>query len=88
MSKNFETILEQVHHLSRWEQLALIASIAQIIGEDEPDILLAHIIEENRRRLAAFEARETQAEIDKLVKEAKSGWWERNKDRFPGLADA
>jgi hypothetical protein len=46
MSKNFETILEQVHYLSRWEQLALIASIAQIIGEDEPDILLPHIIEE------------------------------------------
>ena len=88
MSKNFETILEQVHHLSQWEQLALIASIAQIVGENEPDILPAHIIEENRRRLAAFEAEEMQAEIDKLAKETKSGWWERNKDRFPDLADA
>ena len=30
----------------------------------------------------------TQEQIDDLAKEAKSGWWERNKDRFPGLADA
>jgi predicted trehalose synthase len=30
----------------------------------------------------------TQEQIDELAKEAKSGWWERNKDRFPGLADA
>ena len=30
----------------------------------------------------------TQEQIDELAKEAKSGWWEKNKDRFPGLADA
>lgn len=30
----------------------------------------------------------TQEQIDELAKEAKSGWWERNKDRFPGLVDA
>ena len=60
MSKNFETVLEQVHHLSRWEQLALIASIAQLIGEDEPDHFPDHVIEENRRRLAAFDAGETK----------------------------
>ena len=30
----------------------------------------------------------TQEQIDELANEAKSGWWERNKDRFPGLADA
>ncbi|WP_169315682.1 hypothetical protein [Haliscomenobacter hydrossis] len=29
----------------------------------------------------------TQEQVDQLVKEAKSGWWERNKDRFPRLAD-
>lgn len=29
----------------------------------------------------------TQEQIDELAKEAKSGWWERNKDRFPGLED-
>ena len=29
----------------------------------------------------------TQAQIDELAKEAKSGWWERNKDRFPGLEE-
>ncbi len=30
----------------------------------------------------------TQEQIDELAKEAKSGWWEKNKDRFSGLADA
>ena len=29
----------------------------------------------------------TQEQIDELAKEAKSGWWERNKDRFPGLEE-
>ncbi|MDX2069997.1 MAG: helix-turn-helix domain-containing protein [Haliscomenobacter sp.] len=29
----------------------------------------------------------TQEQIDELAREAKSGWWERNKDRFPGLED-
>jgi hypothetical protein len=56
MSKNFQTILEQIRHLSRREQLALIAYIAKLINEDEPD----HVIEENRRRLAAFDAEETK----------------------------
>jgi hypothetical protein len=60
MSKNFETVLEQVHHLTRWEQLALIASIAQMIGEDEPDVFPNYVIEENLRRLATFDAGETQ----------------------------
>ena len=26
-----------------------------------------------------------QSEIDKMAKEAKSGWWEKNKHRFEGL---
>lgn len=26
-----------------------------------------------------------QGEIDKMAKEAKSGWWEKNKARFEGL---
>jgi len=29
----------------------------------------------------------TQEQIDELAKEAKSGWWERNKDRFPEEED-
>jgi hypothetical protein len=60
MSKNFQTILEQIRHLSRREQLALIASIAQLIGEDEPDHFPDYVIEENRRRLATFDAGETK----------------------------
>lgn len=60
MSKNFENVLEQVHHLTRVEQLALIASIAQMIGEDEGDVFPEYVIQENRRRLAAYDARETQ----------------------------
>ncbi|MBK9492909.1 MAG: addiction module protein [Haliscomenobacter sp.] len=60
MSKNFENALEQVQQLTRWEQLALIASIAQLIGEDEPDIFPEYVIQENRRRLAAYDAGETQ----------------------------
>ncbi|MDZ4679477.1 MAG: hypothetical protein SH848_10900 [Saprospiraceae bacterium] len=60
MSKNFENVLEQVHHLTRREQLALIASIAQITGEDEPDVFPEYVIQENRRRLAAYDAEETQ----------------------------
>ena len=27
----------------------------------------------------------TQDDIDKLAKEVKKGWWEKNKHRFPGL---
>jgi predicted trehalose synthase len=30
----------------------------------------------------------TQEQIDELAETVKSGWWEKNKDRFPGLADA
>jgi putative addiction module component (TIGR02574 family) len=37
MSKNFENVLEQVHQLTRSEQLALISSLAQMLGEDEMD---------------------------------------------------
>jgi predicted trehalose synthase len=29
----------------------------------------------------------TQEQIDELAKEAKSSWWERNKDRFPEEED-
>ena len=60
MSKNFENVLEQVQHLTRSEQLALIASIAQIIGEHESDIFPEYVIQENHRRLAAYDAGETQ----------------------------
>ena len=60
MSKNFENVLEQVQHLTRSEQLALIASIAQIIGEHESDTFPEYVIQENRRRLAAYDAGETQ----------------------------
>jgi post-segregation antitoxin (ccd killing protein) len=28
----------------------------------------------------------TQEGIDRLAKEAKSGWWEENKERFKGVA--
>lgn len=27
----------------------------------------------------------TQEQIDELAKEVKTGWWEKNKNRFPGL---
>lgn len=27
----------------------------------------------------------TQEQIDELAKKVKTGWWEKNKDRFPGL---
>ena len=27
----------------------------------------------------------TKEQIDELIKDAKSGWWEKNKHRFPGL---
>lgn len=56
MSENFENVLEQVHRLTRSEQLALIASIANMIGEDEPNMIPEYIIQENRRRLAAYDA--------------------------------
>jgi hypothetical protein len=60
MSKNFQNILEQIRRLPRREQLALIASIAQLISEDEADHFPDHVIEENRRRLATFDAGETK----------------------------
>ena len=60
MSANFENVLQQVHQLTRSEQLALIASIAQMIGEDEPGLIPEYAIQENHRRLAAYDAGETE----------------------------
>lgn len=60
MSENFENVLEQVHRLTRSEQLALIASIAQLMSEDERDELPEYVVQENRRRLAAYDAGETE----------------------------
>ena len=60
MSKNFEEVLTQVHQLTRWEQLALIASIAQMIGDDESENLPEYVIQENQRRLAVYDAGEIQ----------------------------
>jgi predicted trehalose synthase len=33
---------------------------------------------------AIKDSQATQEQIDELAKEAKSGWWEKNKDRFKG----
>ncbi|MEZ4991913.1 MAG: addiction module protein [Saprospiraceae bacterium] len=52
MSKNFETILEKVRQLSREEQLALAAWIES--GEELE--IPTQVIEEGRRRLAAYDA--------------------------------
>ncbi|MCO6475634.1 MAG: addiction module protein [Phaeodactylibacter sp.] len=60
MSKDFENILEQVHQLTRSEQLALIASIARMLSDDEPDVLPEYIVQENNRRLAAYDAGKTK----------------------------
>ena len=60
MSKDFENVLEQVNQLTRSEQLELIASIARLLSENEPDVLPAHIIQENNRRLAAYDAGKTE----------------------------
>lgn len=60
MSHNFENVLEQVHQLTRSEQLELISTIAQILGEDETDELPEQVIAENRRRLSAYDAGETK----------------------------
>lgn len=30
----------------------------------------------------------TQEEIDELARQVKKGWWEKNKQRFPGIADS
>ncbi len=53
-------VLEQVHQLTRSEQLALIASIAQMIGDDEQSIFPDEVIRENNRRLAAYDTGQTQ----------------------------
>jgi len=37
---------------------------------------------------AIKDSQATQEQVDELAKEAKQGWWEKNKGRFPGLADA
>lgn len=29
----------------------------------------------------------TQDEIDDLAREVNKGWWQENKDRFPGIMD-
>lgn len=60
MSKDFENVLQQVHQLTRSEQLALIASIAQMIGEDEPNLIPEYAVQENSRRLAAYDAGKTE----------------------------
>jgi len=36
---------------------------------------------------AIKESEATQEEIDTLAKEVKSGWWEANKHRFPGIME-
>jgi len=64
MSKNFEQVIEQVHQLTRSEQLALIESIARMLSKDEPDDMLPEsVIQENQRRLAAYDAGETKSII-------------------------
>ena len=40
--------------------IALIASIAQMIGEDEPGLIPEYAVQENHRRLAAYDAGETE----------------------------
>ncbi len=39
---------------------ALIESIARLLGEDEQEMIPEEVIEENRRRLAAYDASETE----------------------------
>ena len=34
---------------------------------------------------AVSKSKATQEQIDALAEEAKKGWWEKNKDRLPGL---
>jgi hypothetical protein len=60
MSHHFENVLEQVHQLSRFEQLKLISTIAKILVAEETEGLPKYIIDENRRRLAAYDAKETK----------------------------
>ncbi|MEN0006530.1 MAG: addiction module protein [Bacteroidota bacterium] len=58
MSKNFENVFQQAQELTRSEQLALIASIAQLIGEE--DGVPEYAIRENNRRLQAYDAGEVE----------------------------
>ena len=60
MSEQFEHVLQQVHRLNRAEQLALIELIALLLGEDEQEKIPEEVIEENRRRLAAYDLGETE----------------------------
>jgi hypothetical protein len=74
MSKHFEDVLEQVYRLTRSEQLALIALIAETIREDEFDDLVPDsVLLENRRRLAAYDAGDAPAipyeEAKRLLRE-------------------
>lgn len=56
MSRNFETILEQVRQLPREEQLALAAWI-----ENEESLEIpSQVINEGRRRLADYDAGKSQ----------------------------
>ncbi|MEM8527624.1 MAG: addiction module protein [Bacteroidota bacterium] len=61
MSNNFENVLEQVQMLNRFEQLQLISTIAQGLTNEEPKELPRYVIQENRRRLADYDAGVTQA---------------------------
>jgi len=36
---------------------------------------------------AIKDSQATQEQVDELAKAAKQGWWEKNKERFPGLAN-
>ena len=60
MSHNFNQVMEQVHRLTRSEQLALIESIARMLVDDELDVLPESVIQENQRRLAAYDAGESK----------------------------
>jgi len=61
MSNNFENVLEQVQMLNRFEQLQLISAIVQGLTNEEPKELPRYVIQENRRRLADYDAGVTQA---------------------------
>lgn len=57
------------------EILIRVASGTDLIG-------LQRIIDYIRFREIASKSKADQTQIDKLSKESKSKWWERNKDRF------
>lgn len=78
MSKNLEQVIEQVHQLTRSEQLALIESIARMLSKDEPDDMLPEsVIQENQHRLAAYDAGETKGipyqEAMRYIREQSGG---------------